>query len=49
MISFKASVVALDLLLALISAVLPPAIDAANTPIDKRTGKLNGEMIKETP
>ena len=40
---------AFDLLLALIKAVLPPAIEAANTPIDNKTGKLNGEMIKDTP
>ena len=47
--STNAAVVAFDLLLALIIAVLPPAIEAANTPIDNKTGKLNGEMINETP
>ena len=48
-ICFKASVVALDLLDILITAVFPPAIAAANTPIERSTGKLNGEIIKLTP
>ena len=49
MISLMADVVAALLLLALIMAVLPPAIAAANTPKDRRTGKLNGAIINETP
>ena len=49
MISFKTSVVFLDLEDIFNIAVLPPLIDAAKTPRDKRIGKLNGEMIRDTP
>ena len=48
-IFFIIAVQALDLLLALIIEVFPPAIDAAKTPKESRIGKLNGEIIKETP
>ena len=39
----------LDLELALITAVLPPAILAARTPRDKSIGKLKGLIIRVTP
>ena len=38
-----------DLELALMTAVFPPAIAAARTPIESRKGKLNGLMIRDTP
>ncbi len=46
---FIVSVQCADLELALITAVLPPAMLAANTPKDNKNGKLNGLMIRDTP
>ena len=38
-----------DFELVFITAVLPPLILAARTPSVRRTGKLNGLMIRDTP
>ena len=46
---FITSVVAFDFEDILTRAVLPPAILAAKTPNESKTGKLNGEIIKVTP
>ena len=48
-IFFSASVHAADFELVLSTAVLPPEMLAASTPSVRRIGKLNGEMISDTP
>ena len=45
----SASVLAADLELVLSTAVLPPEMLAASTPSVRRIGKLNGEMMSDTP